>query len=96
MSDYLCIFWDCPAIQPAWLEIVTEIECFGPIYLGNMPTDFNAPDKYPLQVLRFANMKAITKKWLHAPTKEAWRMIERCMIWKKCTLSLRLYTDKFH
>lgn len=69
MSDRFHIFWDCPAIQSYWPEIETEIQLIlgveidfdGTLYFGNIPTEFNAKDKYLLKVLLVACKKAITK-----------------------------------
>lgn len=77
MPVHFHIYQDCPVIQSYCLEIVKELKLilgvendysFGTIYLyryiGNIPTEFNAKDKYLLKVLLIASKKAINKKWL--------------------------------
>ena len=52
MADHYYIFWNCMAIQPYWLGIVSEIKSisgfeinFGSVYLGNIPTELKYKDK---------------------------------------------------
>lgn len=43
------------------LILGVEIDFDGTLYFGNIPTEFNAKDKYLLKVLLVACKKAITK-----------------------------------
>jgi len=72
---------------------------FSTIYLGNIPTNLNAQDKYLLNVLLVASKKTITKKWLQEspPTKDEWIVIvSHVYDMEKLTFSLRLNMDKFY
>ncbi len=95
-------------IQTYWLERLSETKSilgceidisFGTIYLGIIPTDLNAQDKYLIKILLVVSKKAINKKCLDRdpPTKREWIAIVQGMYdMEKLTFSLRLSKDKFH
>ena len=107
MADHFHIFWDCPAIQSYWREVVSEINTvmgfetelnFTNIYLGNISSELCTADKYLLKILLVASKKALTKKWLTQtpPTKREWTAIVQDIFeMEKLTFSVRLCMDKF-
>lgn len=66
--------------------------CFETIYLGNMPTDFNAQDKYILKMLLAKRKKTTTRKQMNEnrPTKEEWIMIVKDILYGEN----ELFSDK--
>ena len=101
MGDHDHIFWNCAAIQPNWLDIMSEIKSilgfeinfnFGTVYLVNIPTELNNQDKYFLKILLVDGKKAINKKWLNKEpqSKREWSaIVKEIYEMKKRTFSLK-------
>lgn len=107
LANHFHIFWECPAIQSYWLEVVENINLimgyrikndFRTIYLGDISNFTKTNDRYLIKILLVASKKALTRRWLSEdpPTKNEWiGIVKDIYNMEKITFSLNLNMDKF-